>query len=108
MRPISQPINIKVLLGDEEHDLVTYKGEYRSLMMLLFDKLYLEDFGECKGVGRCGTCLIEIIDGNSSLESYDRNEETTIMRTGQDATNCRLSCQIPIDDNLNGIKIRVK
>ncbi|PWV55638.1 2Fe-2S iron-sulfur cluster-binding protein [Chitinophaga sp. S165] len=108
MRTAAQPINIKVLLGDEEHDLVTYKGEYRSLMMLLFDRLYIEDFGECRGVGRCGTCLIEIIDGGPSLEAYDRNEEMTMMRLGHDTERCRLSCQIPIDDDLNGIKIRVK
>lgn len=108
MLPASQPIHIKVLLGDEKHDLVTYKGEYRSLMALLFDRLSPEDFGECRGVGRCGTCLIEIIEGNSTLEAYDRNEEITIARLEQDITGCRLSCQIPIDNNLSGVKIKIR
>ncbi len=58
----TKDIFIKVLIGDEELQLETYTHEYRNLMMLLFDKIYLEDFGECKGMGRCGTCMIEIVE----------------------------------------------
>lgn len=108
MHAASESINIKVILGDDEHNLITYHGEYRSLMMLLSDQLYIEDFGECRGVGRCGTCLIEIIEGGLSLHSYGRNEKTTIMRLGQDTAKCRLSCQISIGKDLNDIKIKVK
>jgi 2Fe-2S ferredoxin len=55
-------IHVKVLLGDEEYMLETYTNEYRNLKMLLYDKIYIEDFGECKSMSRCGTCIVEILE----------------------------------------------
>jgi ferredoxin len=41
---------------------ICYEGnEYRSLMMLIYDQIYPEGFGECLGMGKCGTCLVEIV-----------------------------------------------
>lgn len=44
----------------EKYELQTYEGEYRNLMVLLHYKMYIENFGECKGMGRCGTCAIKV------------------------------------------------
>ena len=55
-------INFTIVSDEGRVRLVeTYTGEYRNLMALITDKIYVEDFGECKGMGRCGTCVIEII-----------------------------------------------
>jgi 2Fe-2S ferredoxin len=70
-------IHVKVLLGDEEYMLETYTNEYRNLMMLLYDKIYIEDFGECKGMGRCGTCVVEILESINNMSCRVRNEEAT-------------------------------
>ncbi|WP_423148147.1 2Fe-2S iron-sulfur cluster-binding protein [Rubrolithibacter danxiaensis] len=100
-------ITIKIHQSDEVYEINTYTGEYRNLMMLLSDKIYLDDFGECKGMGRCGTCLIEILKSKNSLPIQERNEETTIRKAGITNQNIRLACQLLIDEHLNNIEIRI-
>ena len=100
-------ITIHIIYEDELFTVQTYSGEYRSLMMLIYDKIYTEEFGECKGVGRCGTCLVEILESTTDISTYERNEEITIARTGLTGNNLRLSCQILIDHQINNLKVKV-
>jgi 2Fe-2S ferredoxin len=100
-------ITIQVIYEDELSVIQTYKDEYRNLMMLIYDKIYTEEFGECKGVGRCGTCLVEILESTTDISTYERNEEITIARTGLTGNNLRLSCQILIDHQINNLKVKV-
>lgn len=103
----AKDIVFTVLYLGEEIVLETFAGEYRNLMMLLSDKIYPDDFGECKGMGRCGTCVVEIIHGNGSLSDYERNESSTLTKLNQNSPGLRLACQIRIKEELNGIKIKL-
>lgn len=98
----SDIIKFKVLLYAKEYELSTCKNEYRNLMLLLNDKLYIEDFGQCGGMGRCGTCLIEIKESHQELTSLDRNEQVTLKKLNITESNTRLSCQLLIDATLDG------
>ncbi len=100
-------IQFTLIDGEEEHVVNTYTSEYRNLMVLINEKIYLEDFGECKGMGRCGTCVVEVIDNDGGLHSFDRNEEATIKKTGITNPNYRLSCQILIDEKLTNATFRI-
>jgi len=53
-------------------------NEYHNLMELLFDK-YIEEWGDCKGRAWCGTCHIEILQGNLS-EKLDEDEKRTLSK----------------------------
>lgn len=103
----SKDIHLKVMYGEEEYHLETYANEYRSLMMLLYDKIYLEEFGECKGMGRCGTCIVEIIETVDGLAGLERNEEATIKKAGVTNSNVRLACQILVNEELQNAAIRI-
>ena len=59
---------------DEEIKVATYEGEFRNLMILINEKIYVEDFGECKGIGRCGTCLVEAEGLGAAASAMERNE----------------------------------
>ncbi|CAL1519491.1 2Fe-2S iron-sulfur cluster-binding protein [Chitinophaga sp. MM2321] len=107
MEAITDDIIIKVLHDGEESELKTHTGEYRNLMMLISDKIYVEDFGECRGIGRCGTCLVEIISSELPLSKLGRNEEATIYKAGIENDNVRLACQILVDHSLNNSTIRL-
>lgn len=107
MKLKTKDICIKVLTDDEELQLQTYTYEYRNLMMLLFDKIYLEDFGECKGMGRCGTCMIEIIAIENKLSDFGRNERETMKKAGAANSNKRLACQILVTNELHNATIRI-
>lgn len=102
-----KPINITVVFDQEKITLQTFKGEYRNLMQLLYDKIYIEDFGDCKGMGRCGTCLIEILNNSDSFTSLDRNEVETIKKAKVEVEGIRLSCQIIVDELLDNTTIKI-
>jgi len=100
-------ITITILYQGETYSIKTYPNEYRNLMMLIYDRLATEEFGECLGMGKCGTCVVEIIESHNQITSFDRNEATTIEKAGITGKNVRLSCQILIDENIDGLKAEV-
>jgi 2Fe-2S ferredoxin len=100
-------ITITVIDNGTEHILQTYPDEYRNLMMLLYDRIYLEDFGECRGMGRCGTCLIEVLETKAELTRLDRNENATLKKLNIPNLAVTLACQILIDPALDGSRISI-
>ena len=100
-------IRFTILGEGEEYVVETYTAEYRNLMALITDKIYVEDFGECKGMGMCGTCVIEIIKTENEFLSFERNEKATIKNTGITNPNYRLACQILVDEQLKNMTFRI-
>ncbi len=100
-------IKITVDYNNELHILEAYPHEYRSLMHFIFDRIYIEDFGDCRGMGRCGTCLVEILNHQYAGDDYQRNELTTLTRLGDVIPNTRLACQILVDERIDNLHCRV-
>ena len=100
-------IHFRVTYQEEEFFIRTYLNEYENLMQLLREKVFLEGFGECEGIGKCGTCLIKIsgITGNSQI--MDRNEPNTLIKMGVDHPLIRLSCQILVSSDLHNASITI-
>ena len=92
---------------DERKIIKTYAGEFRNLMTLINEKIYVEDFGECKGIGRCGTCLIEVEGPDINAAKMDRNEKSTLAKCAVKKANLRLSCQLMINNSLKNSIITV-
>jgi hypothetical protein len=74
----------------ENYTLRTYNNEYPDLRHLIIDKLDLEDFGQCGGMGRCATCMVQI-----------NHKKTASL------FNVHLACQTPIDDGLTNTEIEI-
>ena len=102
-----ESIHFTVIEDDIATEIETYEGEYKNLMFLLRDNLYLDSFGECSGMGRCATCVIKIegLTGNAVVK--DRNEPVTLSKIGFTEENIRLSCQLLINEDLNGVEIEL-
>ncbi len=100
-------IKITVEYNGQLHLLETYTHGYRSLMHLIFDKIYIEDFGDCRGMGRCGTCLVAIAGFHQNVHNYERNELTTLGRLGKIMPDTRLACQILVDKRINNLYCKV-
>ena len=101
------PIHFAAYFEGERHELQTYTYEYRNLMMLLFDKIYIEDFGECKGMGRCGTCAVKISGLSKAITTLGRNEAQTLAKMGVQGNDIRLSCQVLVDENLENSIVEI-
>lgn len=100
-------IQFTVVEDGSKQIIKTYVGEYRNLMTLLKDELFLDSFGECGGVGRCATCIVKTsgITGNSAIK--DRNEPMTLTKMGYEDDAIRLSCQLLITKDLEGSSIEI-
>lgn len=85
----------------EEIMVRTRTHDYRNLMVLLNNHCYLENFGECGGMGRCATCVVKLSGKLPALTERLRNEQATLERSGITDPAIRLACQIPITPELN-------
>lgn len=94
-----------VLFGNKKYTIKTYHGEYRNLMQLITDKIFIEDFGDCKGMGRCGTCVVTITNWKNKEPVKERNEAATLNKDGNENKSVRLSCQILITENLSNATV---
>lgn len=105
---MSKAITITVHFEGKTHTVQSLPYEYRSLMALLYDKIYIDDdFGECKGMGRCGTCVIQILNPKKEMTFFDRNETATLEKMGINEAHVHLSCQIELDEHLDGLEIEI-
>jgi len=95
------------LYQEQEYNLQSYENEYRNLMALLKDKVCPEDFGQCGGMGRCGTCLVNITGLPNSIDELYKNERNTLSKMGITDVALRLSCQIQVDKDLTNVVIEL-
>lgn len=101
-------IRFSVYFKGKTYTIHSYPYEYRSLMALLYDKIYIDDdFGECKGMGRCGTCIIQILNPKKEITFFDRNETTTLSKMGINEEDVHLSCQIELNERIDGLEIEI-
>jgi ferredoxin, 2Fe-2S len=100
-------IELFVKCEGKDYTFLTYTNEYRSLMTLIYDKIYVENFGDCKGIGRCGTCHVHLLDYEGELLKREGNEQSTLDKMPVTERSSRLSCQILIDEKINGLRMEV-
>ena len=100
-------IQITVRTNYNEQLVKVLAGSYRNLMYLINDRVYADGFGQCGGMGRCGTCMVEILKHHTPLESLDRNESSTLEKMGISSPDIRLSCQMLVTADLDGIELKI-
>lgn len=106
--PYEKPLITIVVIADAtEVALETHTQAYPNLMALIADRLYPDNFGECKGRGQCGTCHIHLLNNADEFSDKDGNEETTLGKIPLAKSNSRLACQIIINHKLDGLKVEV-
>lgn len=89
------------------HSIESYVNEYPNLMFLLRDRLLLDDFGQCGGVGRCATCIIAIKGLRESAIRKERNEHSTLSKMDLTDESIRLSCQLYVNHEMDGTLIEL-
>ncbi|MBS1734051.1 MAG: 2Fe-2S iron-sulfur cluster binding domain-containing protein [Bacteroidetes bacterium] len=100
-------ISITIIKAGEVNIVKTYLHQYRNLMVLLNNSIYLENFGECGGQGRCATCMVKAVGLKGNANTMERNEAATIGKVGLADEAIRLSCQLLINEDLNGAVIEI-
>lgn len=104
-----EKIRFSVVEYGQTREIETFENEYRNLMVLLNDWIYLENFGECGGQGRCATCAVKVEGAIKQLaDDRSRNEARTLEKNDYNVENLRLSCQILINHLLNGTTVYIE
>lgn len=89
-QPLSVPLGVQVSLME------VLKGEGYPIEAI------------CGGMALCATCRVEVLNKDEvRLEGANDTEmcllETLPCYTG----NCRLSCQIPVSEKIDGLRLRI-
>ncbi len=95
------------LYQGREYYLRSYENEYRNLMVLLKDKICPDYFGQCGGMGRCGTCLVNISGLPNNPDQSCSHEQNTLSKMGVMDPAVRLSCQIEVDEDLKNVIVEL-
>ena len=89
-----------------EHDVTGENGA--SVMRAAIDNLVPGIDADCGGECSCATCHVLISsDWQSKLETRSDSEESMLDLNPDRADESRLSCQIPMTDDLDGIIVRL-
>jgi 2Fe-2S ferredoxin len=102
----SASICFTLIHEEKEIPIETNLYEFENLMELIQNRIFTDEFGECLGMGRCCTCLVEV----SSIRDFpdkERNETSTLLKNGIDNPVMRLSCQIEIGVHLTNSVITI-
>ena len=100
--------DIKVTIIDREgktHDLVGPTDMNMNIMELC--KSYeLPVIGECGGMAMCATCQC-YLESNTALPEQSDSELDMLDQAFYVKDNSRLGCQIQLEDNIDGIVLRL-
>ena len=62
--------------------------------------------GVCGGMAMCASCQCYILSNHKIAEMQD-DEEAMLSEVFNTKENSRLSCQIPITENLNNLEVKI-
>jgi len=90
---------------EEKVDIHFDENEYENMMEMIVNTC-AEDIGDCRGRAWCGTCQIELLQGELK-EEVSPLEEQTLDNLPNRVKSSRLACQIQADQHLNGNLFRL-
>ena len=77
-----------------------------SLMEIL--KAYEYDIlATCGGMALCATCCVDIVEGEEKLGEINDDEYAMLDTLPDLLSNSRLSCQLSINNKMNGLKLKL-
>lgn len=80
----------------------------QSVMEAAVDNMIDGIIGECGGVCSCATCHVYVDPAwQDKLPEADEMEEAMLDMANDPQDNSRLSCQIEVSDDLDGIVLRL-
>ena len=102
--------SIKIHIRQDDFSFKTLEvptGVQLSLMEALKGEGYPIE-AICGGIALCGTCRVEVLNKDEIMIDGANDNEMCMLETLPCYTgNCRLSCQIPVSEEIDGIKLRI-
>ena len=104
--------NIKVSIIDRENQLHEVEAPTdMSMNMMELVKAYElapeGTFGTCGGMCMCASCQCYVESEEAELPAMEDEEEAMLSEAFNVKENSRFSSQIPIEENLDGLVLRI-
>lgn len=101
-------INITIEDRNGEQQPVEIPEEISLSLMEVLKASGYNILATCGGIALCATCHVQVLKGLNDLPAAG-NEEMDMLDTLPDAGfDSRLSCQIRMSENLNGMAFRIR
>ncbi|WP_299183962.1 2Fe-2S iron-sulfur cluster-binding protein [uncultured Aquimarina sp.] len=99
-------MKVTIIDNNDENYIINFKRfEYHNLMELIVNTYYSE-IGACRGIGLCGTCIVEAVSGYVNSDK-SRLEAGILSINNVMSEKYRLSCQIQLDEAIDGAIFKV-
>lgn len=86
--------NVRIFINDNPDQTLLVPVGGKLLNTLIDKKVYLPS--GCGGKGTCGTCKVKVLEGGGDVLLTERS----ILKRKEIRQNFRLSCQVPVKQNL--------
>lgn len=100
-------IQIKVTNRDKQQQMIEVPTDVNLNLMEVLKGYGYDILATCGGMALCATCHIHILDGEDKIPERQDVELDMLDTLPDTEENSRLSCQIKISEELNGISIRI-
>ena len=99
---------MKIKVIDREGNLKTLEGDNNSTLMEIIRDAGLDIEAACGGCCSCATCHVYVAEKwLNKLNSIEDEEESMLDQAFDVRANSRLSCQINLTDELDGLEIEL-
>ena len=99
---------MKIIVTDREGNKKTLKGDSNSTLMEVIRDEGLDIEAACGGCCACATCHVYVNDKwLNKLNPIDDDEEAMLDQAFDVKSNSRLSCQINLSDDLDGLELEL-
>ena len=99
---------MKIIVTDREGNKYTLEGDSGDTLMEVIRDNSLDIEAACGGCCACATCHVYIEDEwLEKLSARDDDEESMLDQAFDVKNTSRLSCQISLTDDLDGLKLEL-
>lgn len=104
--------DVKISITDRAgitHEIDAPTDMSMSLMEVIRAYELAEDgtIGVCGGMAMCASCQVYVEEGAELLEPMGDEEDAMLAEAFHVQDNSRLSCQIPVTEALEGLRVRL-
>ncbi len=97
-----------IVVNREGEESTVEVGEGLTVMEAIRDNGFDELLALCGGCCSCATCHVMVDSGpTDKLPAMSEDEDDLLESSDHRAENSRLSCQIPLTSELDGLKVTI-
>jgi 2Fe-2S ferredoxin len=100
-------INLHVTDSDGTQRSLAVKPSRGTSLMEVLTREQFDVAAICGGMASCGTCHVEVLKGGEVLDQPEDDEAFMLDSLPNLTDQSRLSCQIPVTKELDGMELKV-